>query len=214
MKRGDLPAQVSYIGPPVPDQSSMEYVAVKAVHPSWLTMQLPQEVAEFIQYHPEGGRERTPSRTIAFFARGVGIVRVLAAHPGREVLAVETVRNRLLALARPGDRLLFNIPAPILKHLGVQVYSRGPKAGRGTTDTLLWMVPAPEYYEYRATLDRGEGWKGPSSGGFAHVYLTKSLLPLPKELDRLSDVEYQIEEEEWRPGVAALQRVGRVRRAG
>jgi hypothetical protein len=192
----------------------MEYVAVRAVHPSWLTMQLPQEVAELIQYHPSGGKDRTPSRTIAFFARGMGVVRVLAAHPAREVLAVETVRNRLLALARPGDRLLFNIPAPILKHLGIQVYSRGPKAGRGTTDAVLWMVPAPEYYEYRATLDRGEAWEGPSSGGFAHVYLTKSLLPLPKDIERLSDVEYQIEEEEWAPGVAALQRVGRVRRAG
>jgi hypothetical protein len=190
----------------------VEYVALRAVHPSWLTMQLPQEIAELLQYQPESGKDRTSSRTIAFLSRGPGVLRVLAAQPGREVVAIEQVRNRLLANARPGDRLLFNLPAPVLKHLGTQVYSRGPKAGRGTADSLLWLMPAPEYYEYRATVDREEPWKGPSAGPFAHVYLTKSLLPLPKAFEDLADIEYRIEEEEWRPGVAALQRVGRLRR--
>ena len=72
---------------------------------------------------------------------------MLAAHPGREVLAVVTVRNRLLALARPGDRLLFNISGADSKHLGVRYIPEARKPGGGPRIPLLWMVPAPEYYE-------------------------------------------------------------------
>ncbi len=190
----------------------MEYVIVRATHPTWLTMQLPGEVADLLLFRPEAdGPQRETSRTISFLARGPGIARVIASHPAREALAVETVRNRLIASARPGDRHLFTLPAPAVQHLGLQVYSRGPRL-RGTDDTLLWFVPAPEYYEYRAVVEAGKAWTGPSGGGFAHVYVTKSLVPFPRELGLLAELEYRIESEEWRPAVEALQRVGRGRR--
>jgi hypothetical protein len=40
----------------------------------------------------------------------------------------------------------------------------------------------------------------------------RSLYPFPKELSALAELEYRIEEEEWRPTVEALQRVSRGRR--
>jgi hypothetical protein len=189
----------------------MEYVIVRAMHPTWLTMQLPAEVAELIGFHPEEGLHREASRTISFLARGPGVARVIASYPAREALAVETVRNRLIASARPGDRHLFTLPSPVVQHLGLQVYPRGPRL-RGTDDSLLWFVPAPEYYEYRSVVEAGKRWAGPSGTPFAHVYVAKSLFPFPKELLQLAETEFRIEEEEWRPGVEALQRVGRGRR--
>lgn len=189
----------------------MEYVIVRAMHPTWLTMQLPAEVAELIGFHPEEGPHRETSRTISFLARGPGVARVIASYPAREALAVETVRSRLIASARPGDRHLFTLPSPVVQHLGLQVYSRGPRL-RGTDDALLWFVPAPEYYEYRSVVEAGKRWTGPSGTLFAHVYVAKSLFPFPKEFAQLAETEYRIEEEEWRPGVEALQRVGRGRR--
>jgi hypothetical protein len=189
----------------------MEYVIVRATHPTWLTMQLPNEVADLLLFRPEEGAQRESSRTVSFLARGPGFARVIASLPAREALAVETVRNRLIASARPGDRHLFTLPAPVVQHLGLQVYSRGPRL-RGTDDTLVWFVPAPEYYEYRSVIEAGRPWTGPSGGPFAHVYLAKSLVPFPKELAQLAELEYRVEEEEWRPAVEALQRVGRGRR--
>jgi hypothetical protein len=144
-------------------------------------------------------------------ARGPGVARVIASYPAREALAVETVRNRLIASARPGDRHLFTLPSPVAQHLGLQVYSRGPRL-RGTDDSLLWFVPAPEYYEYRSVVEAGKRWTGPTGTLFAHVYVARSLFPFPKEFAQLAETEFGIEEEEWRPGVQALQRVGRGRR--
>jgi len=190
----------------------MEYVIVRAMHPTWLTMQLPAEVAELIGFHPEDGPHREASRTVSFLARGPGVARVIASHPAREALAVETVRSRLIASARPGDRHLFTLPSPVAQHLGLQVYSRGPRL-RGTDDALIWFVPAPEYYEYRSAVEAGKRWTGPSGAPFAHVYVAKSLFPFPKEFQQLAETEHRIEEEEWRPAVEALQRVGRGRRA-
>jgi hypothetical protein len=189
----------------------MEYVVVRAMHPTWLTLQLPTEVATLIQFDPEAGAGVEASRSISFLARGPGIARVIATHPAREALAVETVRNRLLATARPGERLLFTLPTPVSHHLGLQVYSRGARV-RGTDDSLLWVVPAPEYYEYRSVVGGGKPWTGPSSGPFAHVYLLKSLYPFPREFAGLANLEYRLEEDEWRPGIEALQKVGRSRR--
>jgi hypothetical protein len=189
----------------------MEYVVVRAMHPTWLTMQLPTEVATLIRFDPAAPAGGEASRTVSFLSRGPGIARIIATHPAREALAIETVRSRLLANARPGDRLLFTLPTPVAQHLGLQVYSRGPRV-RGTDDSLLWFVPAPEYYEYRSVVAAGKPWTGPSSGPFAHVYLAKSLLPLPREFSQLAENEFRIEEEEWRPGVAALHRLGRGRR--
>ncbi len=189
----------------------MEYVIVRATHPTWLTLQLPGEVADLICFRPKEGPGRDASRTISFLARGPGVARVIASHPAREALAIETVRNRLIASARPGERHLFTLPAPVVQHLGLQVYSRGPKL-RGTDDRILWFVPAPEYYEYRSVTESGKTWNGPSGGPFARVYVAKSLFPFPKEFSALAEVEYRIEEEEWRPAIEALQRVGRGRR--
>ena len=121
------------------------------------------------------------------------------------------MRSRLIASARPGERHLFTLPSPVVQHLGLQVYSRGPRL-RGTDDRILWFVPAPEYYEYRSVVEAGKPWNGPSGGPFARVYVTKSLFPFPKEVGTLAENEYRIEEEEWRPAVEALQKVGRARR--
>ena len=189
----------------------MEYVVVRAMHPSWLTLQLPTEVATLLRFQPGLGPNADASRSISFLSRGPGVSRVIATHPAREALAVETVRNRLLATARPGERLLFTLPTPVAQHLGLQIYSRGPRV-RGTDDSLVWLVPATEYYEYRTVLGNGKPWSRPSSGPFAHVYLMKSLYPFPKEFEGLAELEYRIEEDEWRPGIEALQRVGRSRR--
>ena len=125
----------------------MEYVVVWASHPSWMTLQLPRNVAELMGYRPEEGVERDSSRTIAFLARGAGVARVVATHPAREALAVETVRSRFLASARPGDRHVFTLPTAVVSHLGLRVTQRGPRAGRGSDDGLVWLVPAPEYYQ-------------------------------------------------------------------
>jgi hypothetical protein len=189
----------------------MEYVILRATHPTWLTLQLPAEVAELLCFRPEAGPNRESSRTISFLARGAGIVRVIASHPAREALAIETVRNRFIASARPGERHLFTLPTPVVQHLGLQVYSRGPKL-RGTDDRIIWFVPAPEYYEYRSVVNAGKTWNGPTDAPFARVYAAKSLFPFPKEVQPLAELEYRIEEEEWRPAVEALQRVGRGRR--
>lgn len=189
----------------------MEYVIVRAMHPSWLTMQLPAEVSDLIGFRPEDGPDREASRTIAFLSRGPGVARVVASSPAREALAIETVRGRLIASARPGDRHLFTMPTPVVQHLGLRAYSRGPRV-RGTDDSLIWFLPAPEYYEYRSVVEAGKPWVGPTGSPFAHVYLAKSLFPFPGDLRQLAEVDFRIEEEEWRPGVEAFQRMGRSRR--
>jgi len=190
----------------------MEYVIVRATHPSWLTMMLPTEVAQMLCFDPTADHGATAARSVSFLARGPGIARVIATYPAREALAVETVRDRLLATARPGERLLFTLPGPVAQHLGLKVYSRGGRV-KGTDDSVLWFVPAPEYYEFRSVVEAGKTWTGPSGGPFAHVYLVRSLVPFPKELDGLAELEYRVEDQEWRPAVAALQRLGRSRRA-
>lgn len=188
----------------------MEYVILRAAHPTWLTLQLPGEVAQLIQYDPEEVRDlRTPGRGIAFLARGPGIVRVVASMRASDVLAIETVRNRFIATARLTDKLVFNLPVPVVRHLGLQTQPRGPNDARATDDSILWFLPAPEYYEFRGRERSDKGWTGPSPGGFAHVYLSKSLVPFPAELGEL---EARIEGEEWRPRIEALQRTARVRR--
>jgi hypothetical protein len=189
----------------------MEYVIVRATHPTWLTMQLPTEIAQLIGYRPRGEGGVPAARSISFLARGAGIARVIATYPAREALAVETVRDRLLATARPGERLLFTLPNPVAHYLSLKVYSRGERV-KGTDDTVVWLVPAPEYYEFRSVLESGKPWSGPSSGPFAHVYLLRSLVPFPRELDGLAESEARIEDLEWRPAVAAFQRIGRARR--
>jgi hypothetical protein len=184
----------------------MEYVVVRAVHPKYLTVQLPVEAAELIRFHPDDVRDlRTPARGISFLARGPGIVRVVASYAASELLGVETVRNRYIAPARVSKKFLFSLPAPVIEHLGLQTRAQGPSGVKVTDDGFLWFVPAPEYYEFRARERTAKGWTGPSTGGLAHVYIVRSMLPLGRSFDDLSALEDRIEAEEWRPRIEALQ---------
>ncbi len=188
----------------------MEYVVVWASHPSWMTLQFPRDVAELLDFRPEDGPERDARRSISFLARGPGVARVVATHPAREALAVETVRSRFLATVRPGERHVFSLPNALVAHLGLRMMQRGPRAGRGSDDGLVWLVPAPEYYEYRSVKDAGRPWTAPSSGPFARVYVTRSLYPFPAAVGGLEALETAIEEE-WRPAIRLLQKVARPR---
>lgn len=188
----------------------MEYVVLRAAHPTWLSLQLPNEVAELIQYRPEEVRDlRQPGRGIAFLARGPGIVRVVSTFRSPDMIAIETVHNRFIAPARLTEKLVFNLPVPVTRHLGLQTAPRGPNSVRATDDSIVWFLPAPEYYEYRAQESEGKGYRGPSPGGPAHVYLAKSILPIAPSL---SELESRIDSEEWRPRAEALHRPGRLHR--
>ncbi|MCI4361115.1 MAG: hypothetical protein L3J91_05375, partial [Thermoplasmata archaeon] len=137
----------------------MEYVVVRAVHPTYLSVQLPVEVAELIQFHPNDVRDlRTPARGISFLARGPGIARVVASYQASELLGLETIRNRYIAPARVSSKFLFSLPAPVIEHLGLVTRVRGPSGVKATDDGLLWFVPAPEYYEFRARERTAKGW--------------------------------------------------------
>ena len=191
----------------------MEYVVVRALHPTWLNVQLPTEVANLIQFHPREVRDlRSPGRGISFLARGPGIVRVVASYSAREIIPVETVRNRFIAPARVSEKLLFNLPAPVIRHLGLTTQVRGEAGARATDDGIIFFAPAPEYYEFRAHERSPKGWSGPSPGGFAHVYLARSILPLGPGFDALAALEARIEVEEWRPRMEALVTASRGRR--
>jgi hypothetical protein len=187
----------------------MEYVILRAVHPTWLVLQLPKEVADLIQYRDEDVRGLyPPGRGVAFLARGPGVVRVLPSLLGRDVLGVETARNRLLGVARVSDRHLLNLPGVVAHHLGLKVVSAGGSPARTTDDSLIWFLPAAEYYDYRAQERTPKGWAGPSTGGFAHVYLAKSILESPREL---GEMEGRIEAAEWNPKLTAVARPSKAR---
>jgi hypothetical protein len=183
----------------------LEYAIVHVVHPEWLSLQLPKRVAALIQYDTRDLRDRrAPGRGISFFTRGPGIVRVVASYPARDIVPVETVRNRYIAPARVSKKLLFSLPAPVQRHLGLATQVRGPNGARATDDGIVWFAPAPEYFEFRAQERSPKGWNGPSPGGFAHVYIARSVVPLVPDLDELTALENRIESEDWRPRFEAL----------
>ncbi len=188
----------------------MAYVLLRSVHPTRLTMQLPQEVAEMIGLD-SGAPGKGTGHSISFLARGPGIARVLATASFREALAIEVVRDRFVASTRPGERFLFSVPASLLRHLEIEIGVRGPQLGRGTDDRILFLMPEDEYHDACASRSRGVAWAGPLGGSRAHIYVVKAVAPLPRGLAQLAELERRIEEEEWRPGVAALQKVGRAR---
>ncbi|HKV89946.1 MAG TPA: hypothetical protein VJQ43_01980 [Thermoplasmata archaeon] len=190
----------------------MEYVVLATVRPTWLNLQLPSEVASLIVHNPDLARGAS-HRTLAFLGRGPGVVRVVNAVRASEVLPIEIVRGRYLAPALATGGGVFNLPRPVIQYLGIQSHARPPRNARSTDDTLLWFLPAPEYYEFRAHEWSGNPWAGPSTGGLAHVYLARAVLPLPLELAELGKVEASIEGHEWRPRAEALGRVPRPRRA-
>lgn len=185
----------------------MEIVLLRAAHPTWLNTTLPAEVAELMQYDTREVKDlRPPGRGIAFLARGRGVVRVVAAYRAGDILAIETIHDRYIAPALLTEKMIFNLPEGVVEHLGIQVQRRGPAGQRATDDTLVWFVPAPEYYEYRARQRAGKPWVGPSSGGLAHVYLARGLFDQFGELEAL---EREIETTDWRVRLEALQRASR-----
>lgn len=192
----------------------MEYVALRASHPSWLTMQLPSDAITLLKFRDPSPRSPGDGTgSITFLARGGGIARVFATHLSREALAVESVRERVIATARPGDRHLFALPTALLEHLQIEVSVRGPRSGKGTDDQILWFVPADEYYSFRKAEADGAPWHGPSLGAAGHVYVAKAILPPPRALAGLATLDEQIERGEWVTATEAFAAPARVRRA-
>jgi hypothetical protein len=189
----------------------LEYVVLATVRPTWLNLQLPAEVSNLINHNPDAARGST-HRTVAFLGRGPGVVRVVSGVPAADVLPIEIVRGRYLAPALATEQGVFNLPLPVIQYLGLRTHPRPPRNARSTDDTLLWFLPAPEYYEFRAQEWAGRAWTGPSTGGLAHVYLARAVLPMPGELADLARSEAVIEGEEWRPRAEALGRGVRTRR--
>lgn len=188
----------------------MEYVVLQAQHPKWLNLHLPNEVAELLQFHPAEVRDlRTPGRGISFLSRGPGVVRAVGSLAAAEIVPLETLRNRMISTAAVTERGIFNIPQAVARHLGIQITPRAGSEVRHTDDELIWFLPAPEYYEFRAYQRLERPWNGPSTGGFAHIYLRKAILPIEPDLGTLEGV---IESEEWRPRLDALARAQRHRR--
>ncbi|MCI4325922.1 MAG: hypothetical protein L3J81_05225 [Thermoplasmata archaeon] len=189
----------------------MEYVVLATVRPTWLNLQLPTEVSTLLTHNPDLARGST-HRTVAFLGRGPGVVRVVSGVPAASVLPVEIVRGRYLAPALATEKGVFSLPLPVIQYLGLRTHPRPPRNARSTDDTLLWFLPAPEYYEFRAQEWAGQVWTGPTTGGLAHVYLARAVLPMTVELAELARSEAVIEGEEWRPRAEALVRGGRARR--
>ncbi len=185
----------------------MEYVVLAAQHARWLSLHLPNEVGELLRFRPQEVRNlRPPARGISFLARGSGTVRVVGSLTAAELLPLETLRNRYIAPAAVTPKGIFNLPNAVARHLGIQTAPPGAPEVRGTDDQLIWFLPAPEYYEFRAHQRLERPWEGPSDGGFAHVYLSRAILPV---FPQLAALEAEIESEEWRPRLEALARGAR-----
>jgi hypothetical protein len=189
----------------------MEYVILRASHPTYLNLQLPGEVAQLIEFDASEDRAgRTLARSVAFFARGTGVARVVSSARAGSQIPIETVRERLLATARLTDKLVFSLPEALSRHLGLHLQPREVGGPRMTDDGILWFLPAPEYYEFRAQERAGKSWTGIRGGGMARVYVAKSELPGYPELERL---ENRIEQEEWEAPPVAPSRPARLRPA-
>jgi hypothetical protein len=137
----------------------------------------------------------------------------VATQPAREALAVETVRGRFISSAMPGLRHVFALPRKVADHLGLRMVQHGPRTDKGTDDGLVWLVAAPEHYEYRAVVADDRPWQPPPEAPMAHVYLARSLYPFPEALEDLAEREVEIEEEEWKPAARLFQRTGRGHRS-
>lgn len=192
----------------------MDYVVLRSSHPTWLTLQLPADAVDLLKFRPPSARTASDGTgSITFLSRGPGIARVLATHLAREAIAVESVRDRLIASARPGARHLFSLPTALLSHLGLQVTVRGPREGKGTDDQILWFLPAAEYYGYRQAEADRSAWRGPSVGGSAHLYVARSILPPPRGVSQLAAMDDQIERVEWAAATQAFTALSRGHRA-
>ncbi len=153
------------------------WVILKAIHPSWCTAQLPGEVAELLGCRAEDLASLTrPARGIAFLDRGPGVARVVGMHRSAVLLSGEMTANRVVDVAQLTEKMLFNIPDAVERHLGLKTYPRGDRGAQGTDDTLLWFLPEPEYALYRKETREGKAFPGLPGGETPHVYVTKSLL--------------------------------------
>lgn len=153
------------------------YVILRAVHPSWCTTQLPGEVADLLGCRPEDlASLRKPGRGLAFLDRGPGTLRVVGVHRSADLMAREMARNRVLAVAQLTEKLVFNLPDSVERHLEIQTYPRGEHGARGTDDGLIWFIPLDEYRRYREER-RNDERPSISAGRESHVYLAKSTLP-------------------------------------
>ena len=181
-----------------------EYVVIRALHPTWLTMWLPNDVASVLRYDAEEVRGlRGPGQGIAFLARGPRVVRVVAASRTQEFLGVETVNNRLVASARITESKGFTLPVAVVRYLGLRVAPRGHNGGLRTDDAVMWFMPTAEYYDFQTSRREGRPWSISSVGGFAHVYLARSTLPIPKGMRAVEDL---IESSQWRSMVGTIPR--------
>lgn len=189
----------------------MEYNLLSTQQPSvGFSMQMGQDIASFLQFHPELSTPRAPTnRHVAFLTRVPGILRVFPEVLSPWFIALEEERRRLLAKCLVSRERLFCFPQRAVDHLGIGTYEHAGRGIRSTDDTFAWFVPAPEYYEFKAALRRPKGWTGPGPGGFPHLYVARAVLPFRTSLDDLERTERRVEEGELQPRLEALERVGR-----
>ncbi len=165
------------------------WVVLRAVHPSWCTAQLPGEVADLLGCRAEElERLQRPGRAIAFLDRGPETLRVIGTHRSADLLAKEMASNRVVGISQLTQKLVFNLPDDVERHLGITTYPRGEHGARGTDDTLLWFLPSEEYYAYREATRGGAEYHHPPASLVPHLYLARSLLlnlrPPLSELER------------------------------
>lgn len=187
----------------------MEYVVLRAVHPSRLVTQLPREVADLLGFPTRVPLGPTDSRSISFLGRGEGLIRVVASYPVREAIALESIRGTLLGSAQFGEKFIFSLPAAVLHHLSMEMKPPGSRGGRATQDSMIWFLPAPEYYLYRSATADGSPWENsPGSEELPHIYLARSRLPLPPGWSDLYERDCEIESRVWAPSLHVLRRIG------
>ena len=173
---------------PIPMEGAREgagYVVLRATHATYLTLQLPAEVAHLIGYDWTGSNTlRSPGREVAFLARGPGFCRVISSLRSAALLPREIHLNRFIAPARVSRKRLFYLPVAVAEHLGLTVDRSLPTGRASTHDSVVWLVDARSYYRFR---ERGSGSvdSPEERGAPARVYLAKSLVPVSVDLDGL-----------------------------
>lgn len=151
------------------------WVVMRAVHPTWCMLQVPQEIGELLGARPEELAKLTrPAHAIAFLDRGPSTVRVIGVHRSADLLAREMAKNRVVGTAQMSAKGVFNLPDAVEQHLGLKVYPRKDSPATSTDDTVAWLLPEEEYYRYRREEREKES---PASGEEYHVYLVRSLFP-------------------------------------
>lgn len=157
--------------------TSGTWVVIRAIHPSWCTLQVPGDVAQLLGCRPEDLERLTkPARAVAFLDRGQGVLRVVGVHRSATLLAKEMAMNRVVGTAQLTEKAVFNLPDAVERHLDLKTFKRGDKGAYGTDDSVAWVLPESEYYRFRAEEREGKG-EGMTEGSDVHLYLVKSLFP-------------------------------------